>query len=91
MLLSAQLCGTMFSLAPEFARARAAASKVINVMDPGSNGKLTKSELQSIEPKSKTANREGHDVEASGEAQLMAALKGANRGTKITFNDVSFS
>jgi ABC-type multidrug transport system fused ATPase/permease subunit len=81
----------MFSLAPEFARARAAASRVINVIDLGSNGKLTKSELRSIEPKSRTEGQQCGDVEADGESQPIAQLKGQNRGMKITFNDVGFS
>ncbi|KAJ4127241.1 hypothetical protein NW768_008869 [Fusarium equiseti] len=83
MLVSAQLWGQMFSLAPEVSRARAAASRILSLINLGSSkdeakkGKLT----LAIENTEK-------DLEARAEAHEKSS--GA-RGATIVFKDVKFS
>ncbi|KAK0386953.1 hypothetical protein NLU13_5266 [Sarocladium strictum] len=84
MLVSAQLWGYMFALAPELTRARAAASRILSLMDMGSSRKVEQrgTEVVTSQPKEK-------DVEATGEAPNKP--HGGTRGSTVTFKDVSFS
>ncbi|KAK3936781.1 Leptomycin B resistance protein pmd1 [Diplogelasinospora grovesii] len=77
MLVSAQLWGQMFTLAPEFSRARGALSRIIGVINLGSDNTLQKGD-----------GSDRTDVEAIAEAKPPA---GSNRGVKITFDNVSFA
>ncbi|KAF4335567.1 multidrug resistance 1 2 3 (p glyco 1 2 3) [Fusarium beomiforme] len=83
MLVSAQLWGQMFSLAPEVSRARAAASRILSLINLGSSkddakkGKLT----LAIENAEK-------DVEAHAEAPPKSS---GSKGATIVFKDVKFS
>ncbi|KAI1045265.1 hypothetical protein LB505_004996 [Fusarium chuoi] len=83
MLVSAQLWGQMFSLAPEVSRARAAASRILSLINLGSSqndarkGKLT----LAIENTEK-------DVEACAEAPVKSH---GSKGATIVFRDVKFS
>ncbi|KAM5348571.1 hypothetical protein ACJ41O_008395 [Fusarium nematophilum] len=83
LLVSAQLWGQMFSLAPEVSRARAAASRILSLIDIGSSkdqankGKLT----LAIE-------NTGKDIEARAEAPSKSA---GGKGATVVFKDVKFS
>ncbi|KAF5709627.1 ATPase [Fusarium mundagurra] len=83
MLVSAQLWGQMFSLAPEVSRARVAASRILSLINLGSSqndakkGKLT----LAIE------NTEKY-VEACAEAPVKS---NGSKGATIVFKDVKFS
>ncbi|KAM0743763.1 hypothetical protein ACQRIT_002022 [Beauveria bassiana] len=76
MLISAQQWGQMFSLAPEISRARAAASRILSLIDLDSAKKLPR-------------EKGGADVEA--DAQPPTKPSGPNRGSTIVFKDVAFS
>ncbi|KFA49980.1 hypothetical protein S40293_05954 [Stachybotrys chartarum IBT 40293] len=96
MLVSAQLWGTMFALAPEFARARLAASRVLNIIGMGSGKHLDRTVLRSLEPTPQdhgksASSEEDRDVEADAEARLPLQVKGQSRGMKIVFNNVGFT
>ncbi|KAM3506253.1 hypothetical protein MY10362_002473 [Beauveria mimosiformis] len=76
MLISAQQWGQMFSLAPEISRARAAASRILSLIDLDSAKKLPR-------------EKGGADVEADAEPPTKPS--GPNRGSTIVFKDVAFS
>ncbi|KAM3536199.1 hypothetical protein MY4038_000665 [Beauveria bassiana] len=75
MLTSAQLWGTMFTLAPEFSRARLAISRVMSIVNMGSNLDLS----------------ESNDLESSAEAKAPSPLSHEKTGATVTFKEVSFS
>lgn len=75
MLVSANLWGNMFSLAPEVSRARAAASRILSLMDLNSDKTINDSA--------------GGDIEAT--ATGLAKAGPSPRGSTITFRDVSFA
>ncbi|KAG5662235.1 hypothetical protein KAF25_004474 [Fusarium avenaceum] len=83
MLVSAQLWGQMFSLAPEVSRARAAASRILSLINLGSsNDDAKKGKLKlAIENTEK-------DVEARAEAPTKGS---GGKGATIVFKDVKFS
>lgn len=81
MLVSAQLWGQMFSLAPEVSRAREAASRILSLMDRGSSRDLSVKEVDLV------ASPNEKDVEAVANA----APKASGGGATVTFKDVSFS
>lgn len=76
MLVSAQLWGQMFSLAPEISRARAAASRILSLIDIGSVKQLPR-------------ERKIADVEA--DARSPSRPSASKQGSTITFRDVAFS
>lgn len=84
MLVSAQLWGNMFSLAPEVSRAREAGSRILSLIDRGSSKDLGRkdSELLALPAEEK-------DVEAVADAGLKSGS--TNHGATVTFRDVSFS
>ncbi|GKT40535.1 ABC transporter 1 [Colletotrichum spaethianum] len=86
MLISAQLWGTMFSLAPEFSRARSALSRIMSVINLGKNDDLSKTGTQ---PKQIAGDSKAEeDVEATGEVKAKRPNAG---GVKVTFKNVSFA
>ena len=84
MLVSAQLWGQMFTLAPEVTRARAAASRILSLIDMGSAERLSIKESELI-PDSTNEK----DIESRGEA--LATPHGEARGSNVTFKNVSFA
>ncbi|TQV96040.1 SPX domain-containing protein [Cordyceps javanica] len=76
MLVSAQLWGQMFSLAPEISRARAAASRILNLIDLDSATSLP---------------REKGDTDVEADAQPPRKPSGPNQGSTITFKNVGFA
>ncbi|KAH8593471.1 leptomycin B resistance protein pmd1 [Bisporella sp. PMI_857] len=83
LLVSAQLWGQMFTLAPDVSRARVAVVKVLNLLDLGSTKKLNGTiRPKEVEPPSS-------DVEATAEASEKPVE--ARHGISISFKDVKFS
>ncbi|KAK7428811.1 hypothetical protein QQZ08_004736 [Neonectria magnoliae] len=83
MLVSAQLWGQMFSLAPEVSRARAAASRILSLIDIGS------SKDQAKKGKIVLATSQAEkDIEATADA---VRRSNGDKGATITFKDVAFS
>ncbi|KAK3320380.1 P-loop containing nucleoside triphosphate hydrolase protein [Cercophora scortea] len=78
MLVSAQLWGQMFTLAPEFSRARGAFSRILGIISLGSTKRLEK----------KTISGSENDVEGTAEARVNSEKQG---GVKIVFDNVSFA
>ncbi|KAI5194684.1 P-loop containing nucleoside triphosphate hydrolase protein [Aureobasidium subglaciale] len=82
MLTSAQLWSGMFSLAPEFSRARLALSRVMTVIEMGSS--------KHVGTPGADPAKSGHDVEASGETKTNNFTHGRG-GAKVTFKNVDFA
>ncbi len=76
MLTSAQLWGTMFTLAPEFSRARLAISRVMSIVHLGSS----QSQFDSRD-----------DLESSAESKTPSPLSHEKTGATVSFQGVSFS
>ncbi|KAK2014502.1 ABC transporter [Colletotrichum eremochloae] len=86
MLISAQLWGNMFALAPEFSRARNALSRIMSVINLGKNDDLSKTGTQ---PKQIVGDSKAEeDIEATGEVKAKRPNAG---GVKVTFKNVSFA
>ncbi|RGP67283.1 hypothetical protein FLONG3_8574 [Fusarium longipes] len=84
MLTSAQLWSGMFSLAPEFSRARLALSRVMTVVNMGSSTHTGKP--------GQDPSKAGDDPEAAGgEKRLSPAESHARGGARVTFKNVSFA
>ncbi|KAK7427299.1 hypothetical protein QQZ08_006236 [Neonectria magnoliae] len=84
MLTSAQLWSSMFSLAPEFSRARLALSRVMAVVDMGSTTHTGKSGMDPA--------KSDDDVEAFGDAKTGSLEDNRRRGgARVTFKNVSFA
>ncbi|THX66400.1 P-loop containing nucleoside triphosphate hydrolase protein [Aureobasidium pullulans] len=83
MLTSAQLWSGMFSLAPEFSRARLALSRVMTVIEMGSSKHIGK-------PGADPA-KSGHDIEASGETKSDITNSQTRGGSKVAFKNVGFA
>lgn len=84
MLVSAQLWGQMFTLAPEFSRARTAFSRIMNVLALGTNNEID----------SKRGPHGKPGPSSDPESALSSAAKaatGGEPGMKITFTNVTFS
>ncbi|TQN66391.1 ABC transporter 1 [Colletotrichum shisoi] len=86
MLVSAQLWGTMFSLAPEFSRARSALSRIMSVIHLGRDDDLSRTGTQPGRLAGDSQAQE--DVEATGEVKAKRPSAG---GVRVTFKNVSFA
>ncbi|KAF6806685.1 ABC multidrug transporter [Colletotrichum sojae] len=86
MLVSAQLWGTMFSLAPEFSRARTSLSRIMTVISLGKDDDLSKTGTQPKKLPGDANTQE--DIEAAGESKPSRPNAG---GVRVTFKNVSFS
>jgi ATP-binding cassette subfamily B (MDR/TAP) protein 1 len=86
MLVSAQLWGQLFTLAPEISKARSAMSRICGLIDLGKNSSGPSSG-RSLSSSSFDGN-EKHDVEATAESTIPKAPQG---GAKVLFRDVHFS
>jgi ABC-type multidrug transport system fused ATPase/permease subunit len=87
MLVSAQLWGQMFTLAPEVSRSRAAASRILSLIQAGS-GDDSKPHREE-DPSSPTEK----DIEHTANSSTLAPPPSSSnsRGLSITFTDVNFS
>ncbi|KPM45780.1 Leptomycin B resistance protein pmd1 [Neonectria ditissima] len=83
MLVSAQLWGQMFSLAPEVSRARAAASRILSLIDIGSSKDQANKGMIVL-----ATSQAEKDIEATAEA---VRKSNGDKGATITFKDVAFS
>ncbi|KAK0719020.1 P-loop containing nucleoside triphosphate hydrolase protein [Apiosordaria backusii] len=84
MLVSAQLWGQMFTLAPEFSRARTAFSRIMNILALGSNNEIDSKRGPHGKPPSGPSDPEAIDTSSKPSS-------GSEPGMRITFKDVSFS
>ncbi|KAL7948203.1 hypothetical protein V8C42DRAFT_342262 [Trichoderma barbatum] len=86
MLVSAQLWGQMFTLAPEVSRSRAAASRILSLINLGSSKRLDVKDTELA-----ISSHGEKDVEATPDAVSRRVLKSSRGGATITFRDVSFA
>lgn len=88
MLVSAQLWGQMFSLAPEFSRARTAFSRILAIISLSSNNTIDskRGPQSSDSPAGPTS-----DIESAAGSSPRPLDDSSKPGIRITFNDVSFS
>lgn len=84
MLVGAQLWGQMFALAPEITRARLAASRILNLVDMGTESGQ-KPPLPDLEAKAEK------DAEAAMGAPITSGPSGQQGGMRISFKNVTFS
>lgn len=85
MLVSAQLWGQMFTLAPEISRSRAAASRILSLINLGSSKRLDVKDTDLV-----ISSHGEKDVEAIPGAVSSRVLNSNRGGATITFRDVSF-
>ena len=85
MLVSAQLWGQLFTLAPEITKAKAAIGRICGLIDLGKDGAYTLTEKSSI---AENDRNEKGDLEALVES---SPITSSNEGASIVFEDVSFS
>lgn len=86
MLLSAQLWGQLFTLAPELSKAKGAISRICGVVDLGDDPSGTASSSSSLDLDS--IDKEKRDVEALADSHTPALAGG---GARVVFKDVQFS
>ncbi|KAI0890753.1 leptomycin B resistance protein pmd1 [Annulohypoxylon maeteangense] len=87
LLVSASLWGQMFSLAPEFARAKSAASRTLSLIKLGSDKRLAKpSEILGAKD-----DKENRDIEAEAESKPSWAKSTSSKGVSVAFRDVHFA
>jgi len=86
MLLSAQLWGQLFTLAPELSKAKGAISRICGVVDLGDDPSGTASGRSSLDLDS--IDKEKRDVEALADPATPAVPGG---GARVVFKDVQFS
>ncbi|KAJ4364820.1 hypothetical protein N0V95_000664 [Ascochyta clinopodiicola] len=86
MLLSAQLWGQLFTLAPELSKAKGAISRICGVVDLRSDLSGTTSGRSSLDLD--TIDKEKRDVEALADSPTPAVPGG---GARVVFKDVQFS
>ncbi|XPS92324.1 hypothetical protein M3J09_001723 [Ascochyta lentis] len=86
MLVSAQLWGQLFTLAPELSKAKGAISRICGVVDLGDDPSGTASGRSSLDLDS--IDKEKRDVEALADSPTPAVPGG---GARVVFKDVQFS
>lgn len=85
MLVSAQLWGQLFTLAPEISKAKSAISRICGLVELGSRS----SAFPSRSSPDHTGNEEKQfDLEASADAKSLVSPQG---GARVVFRDVEFS
>jgi ABC-type multidrug transport system fused ATPase/permease subunit len=83
MLVSAQLWGQLFTLAPEIAKAKSAISRICGLIELGKDTPGTGHRTESS-----SAEKNQDDVEALAESPIPASTQG---GARVVFRDVGFS
>jgi ABC-type multidrug transport system fused ATPase/permease subunit len=86
MLLSAQLWGQLFTLAPELSKAKGAISRICGVVDLGDHHSGTASGTSSLDFDS--VDKEKQDIEALADSPTPAVPGG---GARVVFKDVQFA
>jgi ATP-binding cassette subfamily B (MDR/TAP) protein 1 len=89
LLVSAQLWGQMFMLAPELSKARGAIARILNLIDLGSTD-VSSTKSLALHPDADGQNPRGRDVEASGSSSPKAPV-GNPVGVAIELKDIAFS
>jgi ATP-binding cassette subfamily B (MDR/TAP) protein 1 len=84
MLVSAQLWGQLFTLAPEISKAKSAISRICGLVELGMRADMT-STRSSLHVGSE---KQGTDVEASADAMSLPLPQG---GARVVFREVEFS
>ncbi|KAF1845026.1 leptomycin B resistance protein pmd1 [Cucurbitaria berberidis CBS 394.84] len=85
MLVSAQLWGQLFTLAPEISKAKGAISRICGLINLGTNTSTTPGRLS---PNLDFDEKEKQDIEASADSTSPISTQG---GASIVFRDVKFS
>ncbi|KAI2776226.1 P-loop containing nucleoside triphosphate hydrolase protein [Daldinia loculata] len=93
MLVSATLWGQMFSLAPEFSRAKSAASRTLGLINLGSDRRLAKpSEILGLTDGHNSADgNSGRDIEAEAESKSPKINSETSKGASVAFRNVAFA
>ncbi|KAF2874353.1 leptomycin B resistance protein pmd1 [Massariosphaeria phaeospora] len=86
MLVSAQLWGKLFVLAPEISKAKAAISRVVGVLELNNNDPST--HFGKSTPDLDSSGTEKGDIEAFADTKSSTSSHG---GARVVFRDVSFS
>jgi ATP-binding cassette subfamily B (MDR/TAP) protein 1 len=86
MLVSAQLWGQLFTLAPEISRAKSAIARIVGLLELRANS-LEAAPDQSMSTSDEVED-ERKDIEACANSPAMV---GAHRGAGVEFRDVTFS
>ncbi|KAF1941352.1 leptomycin B resistance protein pmd1 [Clathrospora elynae] len=86
MLVSAQLWGQLFTLAPEISKAKDAIARICGLIELGKDDPGDKSGKSS--PNMEFGEKEKHDIEAHADSPLPASPQ---RGARVVFRDVGFS
>ena len=89
LVISAQLWGQMFTLAPEISKAYSAAGRILGLVQLGSENSGSSKPATSATEKF-SGGLEKQDIEAAAETASDRPLKRSD-GLSITFNNVSFS
>ncbi|KAI2464460.1 leptomycin B resistance protein pmd1 [Annulohypoxylon bovei var. microspora] len=92
LLVSASLWGQMFSLAPEFARAKSAASRTLSLINLVSDKKLVKpSDILRSSDGNSTSGENDRDIEAEAESKSPWVNSTPSTGVSVAFRDVHFA
>ncbi|KAF1831744.1 leptomycin B resistance protein pmd1 [Decorospora gaudefroyi] len=86
MLVSAQLWGQLFTLAPEISKAKSSISRICGLIELGKDTPSARGDKAS--PDYRFGEKEKDDVEALAESPLPASTQG---GASVVFRDVGFS
>ncbi|KAI1390393.1 P-loop containing nucleoside triphosphate hydrolase protein [Hypoxylon trugodes] len=89
MLVSATLWGQMFSLVPEYSRARTAASRVLNLINLRGDNKP--SETLRLHEDGQGEGEKDRDVEAEAEGKSLVTNPSHSKGVSVVFRDVHFA
>lgn len=93
LLVSANLWGHTFALAPEISRAKTSASRILSLIDLTADRDLPLPKNGGVDEKHKQKDVEAHVSEPKSPASAvdLVSSEGENRGVAITFSDVSFA
>jgi len=90
LLFSAQTCGQLFALAPDFSKSRVSASKLLDLLDLGKKTLLVSPKAIHADPLCDLEKSEKADLE-SGTDQSASTPKYNSTGANVTFKNVEFS
>ncbi|KAH9994576.1 leptomycin B resistance protein pmd1 [Xylariaceae sp. FL0662B] len=92
MLVSATLWGQMFSLAPEFSRAKSAASRTLSLINLCHDERLTKPPaILDFNDSDSAHAKKDRDVEAEAESKPPRPNPSSSTGVSVAFHDVQFA
>lgn len=93
LLVSAQLWGQMFLMAPDLSKARAAIARILNLIDLGSTPIASFKDTSSPFPASRFFSKPviGEDIESTSPSESQALTTSTSTGASIVIQDVTFS